>query len=110
MIPDLVGLIFDVDVVEMSIKAAMGETLNIEVGHGTPYYATHNLHSDQNGIFESVKFSDEIQSHIVRSFIYKEYGDKVEYFDNAAKALGIIFLKFDNRKVYFLDTWILLIF
>ena len=33
---------------------------------------------------------------IIKKCIYKKKGDKVEYFDNASKALGIIFFKFDS--------------
>lgn len=43
MIPDLLGLIFDVDVVEMAVLTAMGEKINNEVHDGIPFYATHNL-------------------------------------------------------------------
>jgi hypothetical protein len=98
MIPDLLGLIFNVDVVEMSIKAAMGEKINARIDKGTPYYATHNLHTDKNGIYEGIEFADELKPYIIRTCIYKKPGDKVEYFDNAAKALGIIFLKFSQRE------------
>lgn len=98
MIPDLLGMIFDVDVVEMSVKVAMGEKITSNVCVGKPFYATHNLHSSQNGAFEKIVFSDEIEQHILKKCIYKKPGDKVEYFDNAAKALGIIFLKFDNKQ------------
>ena len=34
---------------------------------------------------------------IIKKCIYKNPGDKIEYFDNAAKALGIIFMKFDDE-------------
>lgn len=96
MIPDLLGMIFNVDVVELAVKVAMGEKCHVNSVTGIPYYATHNLHADKNGRFKKVIFSDEIQSHIVKKCIYKNDGDEVEFFDNAAKAIGIVFLKFDN--------------
>lgn len=98
MIPDLLGMIFDVDVVEMSVKSAMGEKVSAEIKNGTSFYATHNLHSTKDGIFDSIEFSPEIQKHIVRKNIYKQKGDAAEYFDNASKALGIIFLKFTSQN------------
>lgn len=98
MIPDLLGLIFGIDVVEMSVKMAMGEKVEVEIGNGIPYYATHNLHSAMNGIYRDIFFAPEIEPYIVRKCIYKKKGDAVEYFDNAAKALGIIFMKFENHK------------
>ena len=46
----------------------------------------------------SLEFSEEIAPYIIRKSIYKKPGDPVEYFDNAAKALGILFLKFPDRQ------------
>lgn len=97
MIPDLLGMIFDTDVVEMAVKAAMGERLDckeLQVAQG--FFATHNLHSSQDGIYRTIEFDEKIEKHIVRKCLYKKEGDSVRYFDNAAKALGIIFMKFDN--------------
>lgn len=96
MIPDLLGMIFGVDIVEMSVKAAMGEPLTKEVGEPVPYYATHNLHSAENGSYVNIEFSPEIDKYIIKKCLYKKRGDVVEFFDNASKALGIVFLKFDS--------------
>ena len=98
MIPDLLGMIFDTDVVEMAVKTAMGEKIRPAVVEKNVFYATHNLHSDKGGIFEKIEFSREIEKYIVKRCIYKKCGDRVEYFDNAAKALGIVFFKFDNME------------
>lgn len=98
MIPDLLGMIFGADVVEMAVLAAMGEHLNCEIVEGIPFYATHNLHTNQNGAYKAIEFSDELENKIVKKCLYKKDGDRVEFFDNAAKALGIIFMKFDNQE------------
>ncbi len=98
MIPDLLGMIFNVDVVELAIKVAMGEKCHVNNVTGIPYYATYNLHTDKNGSFKEVFFSEEIKSHIIKKCIYKNKGDTVEFFDNASKAIGIIFIKFANAK------------
>ena len=62
------------------------------------FYATHNLHANKNGVFEGIEFSKEIQKYLIQKNIYKNLGDKVEFFDNASKALGIVFLKFDSKN------------
>lgn len=98
MIPDLLGYIFGIDVVEMTVKAAMGEIPLLECGEAVPYYATHNLHTDKNGTFKGVWYSEEIKPYIIREAVYKKDGDPVEYFDNAAKAIGIVFFKFDTKE------------
>lgn len=105
MIPDLLGMIFGADVVEMAVLSAMGERFSSEIKEGIPYFATHNLHFDRNGIYDSIEFSEDLEQYIVKKCLYKKSGDMVEYFDNAAKALGIIFMKFEDQKTmkYILD-------
>ena len=98
MIPDLLGCIFNVDVVKMTIKSAMGEMSTSNINEPKPYYATHNLHSAENGIYDHIEYSPEIEKYIIRKSEYKKPGDDVEYFDNASKALGILFLKFDSKE------------
>lgn len=97
MIPDLLSMIFGVDVVEMAVLAAMGKPITADVKEGTPFFATHNLHSAKNGIYQGITFSEKLEKKIIKKFLYKKVGDQVEYFDNAAKALGIIFMKFENQ-------------
>lgn len=96
MIPDLLGLIFGVDVVEMAVLTAMGETIKNKVHKGTPYYATHNLHTNESGVYKTINFSKELEKRIIKKCLYKNPGDRIEYFDNAAKALGIIFMQFNS--------------
>ena len=98
MIPNLLGMIFNCDVVEMSVRSAMGESVGSEMSDGEPFYATLNLHSSKAGIFEEVKFDAEIEQYIIRKNIYKKHGDEIHFFSNAADALGIIFFKFPDRE------------
>lgn len=98
MIPDLLGLIFDVDIVEMTVLAAMGEGISGGILEGKPFYATHNLHSSSDGIYSEIQYAESLNEHIIRKCEYKTAGDIVEVFDNAAKALGIIFLHFDSEE------------
>lgn len=98
MIPDLLSMIFDVDVVEMAILVAMGEKIDSKAKDGKLFFATHNLHTDKNGLYKEIKFSEKLEQNIVKKCLYKKSGDKVEYFDNAAKALGIIFMRFNDQE------------
>ena len=91
-------MIFDCDVVEMSVKSAMGQTVETKRKEENPYYATLNLHSDRAGKFEKVIFSDEIEQYIIRKNIYKNPGDDVSVFTNASDALGIVFFHFSDGR------------
>ncbi len=97
MIPDLLGYIFSTDEVEMSVKVAMGMPIEQINSAPVPYYATYNLHAKRDGIFQGVHYSDTIKKYVIKECVYKNYGDKVEYFDNASKAIGIVFMKFDDK-------------
>lgn len=98
MIPDLLGMVFDCDLVEMSIRASMGEKVSLPAHEGHKFYATHNLHSDIDGTFEGVEFSREITPFIIRTVIYKKPGDEVKAFTNAAYAVGIVFFRFSTQE------------
>ncbi len=98
MIPDLLSMIFDVDVVEMAVLSAMGMPIVTNIKEGIPFFATHNLHTSTEGIYQKIIFSDKLEKKIIRKCLYKKKGDRAEYFDNAAKALGIIFMKFENQN------------
>lgn len=98
MIPIQLSAIFGIDIVEMSLRSAMGENLNVSPRVVIPYCAHYVLHSDKSGVYQDITFSDEIEKNIFRKELYKKAGDEVEYFDNAAKALGIIFLKFSSAE------------
>ena len=97
MIPDLLSMIFNCDVVEMSVRTAMGMSVEASAGDGELFYATLNLHSSRKGIFERIDYSNQIEQYIVRMNIYKKPGANVDYFANASNALGIIFFKFPNQ-------------
>lgn len=99
MIPDLLGDMFGVDIAEMSIIAAMGADVSTTVNDAQGFYATHNLHSDKSGRYKDIVFDKRIVPYIYRKCLYKKMGDKVEYFDNAAKCLGIVFMKFPNEII-----------
>lgn len=99
MIPELLNFIFDVDVVGLTVQVAMGECVELSALEEERFYATHNLHANKNGLFKSVYFSDKIEPYIIRKSIYKNPGDKIEYFDNASKAIGIVFFQFPDENV-----------
>lgn len=99
MIPDLISDIFNVDIVKMSIEAAMGCKIEYDIEKSDEFYAIYYLHSDKSGIYNTISFDNKLEPFIYRKCLYKNKGDKVEYFDNASKCLGIIFLKFSNRDI-----------
>lgn len=99
MIPDLLGYIYNIDIAEISIKAALGEEIDILPQKSQYCYATYNIHSELDGQYKGVIVSEDIKKYVVRKCLYKRDGDKVERFDNASKCLGIIFMRFESEEI-----------
>lgn len=97
MIPELMGMIFDQDIVRMTIEASMGKQIQLKETEGHPFYATHNLHSARSGVYRDIRFSEELNPYLIRKELWKKPGDPVVPFLNSSGALGIIFLKFPDR-------------
>lgn len=97
MIPLQLSDIFGVDLVRANVAAAMGEQVTLNPKEPQGSYCTYVLHSHRDGVFAAVQFSGHIAPHVYRKVIYKQPGDAVETFDGAGKALGIVFLHFDNE-------------
>lgn len=96
MIPIQLGDAFGVDLVEANIKAAIGEKVILKKQKRDKCLMTHVLHSNTPGYFQSVEFSNTLKPYIYKSVVYKKTGDTVDEFNNAGKALGIIFMTFPS--------------
>lgn len=99
MIPIQLGDAFGIDLVKANVQAAMGEKpdfLSHPVNALPGCYMHYVLHSYIAGTFEGIEIDEQIAKNVYRQVIYKNPGDKVEVFDGAGKALGIIFLHFDT--------------
>lgn len=98
MIPDLLSEVTGVDVVELTVRTAMGERVRLATKMSLEAYATHNLHSIKDGKLEQIQFSEQLKPYITRTCLYKKPGDAIERFDNASKCIGIVFMRFPNEK------------
>lgn len=88
------------DLVAANVQAAMGQEpadIDWDSSQSDKSMATYVLHSNVPGTFQGIRYDDEIRPHVYRQVIYDEPGDKVEAFDGANKALGIVFLRFDDE-------------
>ena len=98
MIPLQLSDAYGVDLVKANILAAMGENPQLKLCEQTGCFMTYVLHSHVDGIFQGVELSDEILPYVYRKVLYKKEGDRVEVFDGAGKALGILFLHIDTEE------------
>ena len=99
MIPIQLSDAFGIDLVTANVQAAMGERPNFldkPVSARPGCFMHYVLHSYEAGIFEDITIDKSIAENVYRQVIYKKQGDRVEVFDGAGKALGILFLHFDT--------------
>ena len=98
MIPIQLSDAYGVDLIKANVAAAMGEPTHLKPTEPKDCFMTYVLHSLKDGIYEDVEYSEEIEPYIYRKVHYKKAGDKVEKFDGAGKALGIVFMRFPDEE------------
>ena len=99
MIPIQLSDAFGIDLVKANVLVAMGEEPDLKIKEQKGCFFTYVLHSNVEGIYEDIKISEEVEQYIYRKVIYKKKGDKIEKFDGAGKAIGIIFLRVDDESL-----------
>lgn len=97
-IPQIIRYATGVDLVEYSVRAAMGEELLIPVSmEGSGFWAYFAVHSLADGILDHVQIDETVRTgHIVENHILKNPGDEIRAFVGANTTLGILIMKFDS--------------
>lgn len=99
MIPIQLSDAYGIDFVKANIQVAIGEEpdfIQKPIIPNNGCYMHYVLHSYKSGYFKGIEIDESIKKFLYKEVLYKKEGDIVEYFDGAGKALGIIFLHFNN--------------
>ena len=99
-IPHVIRYATGVDLVECSVRAAMGEDLsNMTFGTPSGYWAYFAVHSLENGILERIEIDPEVEARNIReNHILKKPGDAIQAFTGANTTLGILLMEFDSME------------
>jgi len=98
LIPQVTKYATGVDMVDYTIRAALGEDCSdLKMVETTGYYASYMIHTKRSGIYKEIKISDELRSNVLEHNIYIEPGTAVEAFHSAGCAFGDMILKFANK-------------
>lgn len=99
-IPQIIKYATGVDLVEYSVRGAMGEIIQApENAVPSGYWAYYAVHSLKDGILDRVEFADGIEEkHIVENHIIKNSGDEIKAFTGANTTLGCLLMKFDSME------------
>ncbi len=97
-IPDVIQYATGVDLVACSVKAAMGERIEIPKIQPSGYYSYFAVHSLSSGVLDKVWFSEEAVPHILENHLIVKPGDPVSVFTGANTTLGCLIMKFDSME------------
>lgn len=106
-IPDIIKYATGVDLVECSVKAAMGEPIDTSLfGSPSGFYAYYAVHSYSDGILDHIEIDPQVeQKNIIENHIIKQPGDEIKAFTGANTTLGILLMQFDSldQMLYMMD-------
>ena len=112
-IPQAIQHATGVDLVECSVKAAMGEKIDIPAQiQPEGYWAYYAVHSLRDGTLKQVVIDPEVEKrHIVENHLLSRPGDEVHAFVGANSTLGILLMRFDSldqmlEMIDHSDQWI----
>lgn len=99
-IPQIIKYATGVDLVECSVRAAMGDKIpEIEYVKPCGFWAYYAVHSLYDGVLDRIEIDSDVQkNHIVESHILKKSGDEIKAFTGANTTLGILLMKFDSME------------
>lgn len=102
LIPQITQYATGVDMVEYTIKAALGEDCSdIEMLPAKGYWCNYMVHSKVTGKLKEVVVADELKDNYVEYQTDFHEGDDVFAFENAGHALGTMVFKFDSMEEMF---------
>lgn len=112
-IPQAIRYATGVDLVECSVKAAIGESITLPQDiRPQGFYAYYAVHSLQDGILKRVVFDEQVEKkHLVENHLVAKPGDEVHAFVGANSTLGILLMNFESLSqmldmIEHADRWI----
>lgn len=88
-----------VNLIEQAVKAAVGDLTNIpKLWNYNLKWAELILHSDSDGIFDSLKIDQSIKPYLEEVDIWIKPGSIVRKFTGANESFGTLIFKFDNSS------------
>lgn len=97
-IPQIIKYATGVDLVELSVRAAIGEKIeNLSLVPQKGFWSYYAVHSLKDGMLDEVQIDEEVlKNNIVENHIIKNQGDRINAFVGANSTLGCLIMKFDS--------------
>lgn len=99
LIPQITQYATGVDMVEYTIKAALGEDCSsVCMTEPVGYWSNYMVHSKTSGKLKKVHIADELKNNFVEYQTDFKEGDNVTAFENAGHALGTMVFKYETKE------------
>lgn len=116
MIPQVMAYTTGVDLVEYTIKAAIGEDCSdLTMPNQNGFWAYYALHSIKSGIFKELYIDEKFkQENLVELHLYKNIGEEISEYVGSNTTVGIMIVKFNSKeemleKIENMDNWVKII-
>jgi len=113
LIPQVIKCATGVDLVEYTIKAAMGEDCtDLKMNEINGYWSCYMIHTETGGILKDIWIDDDFyNNNVVEYDIYYKVGDYVPAFKGSNGTLGTMILKYESmdemlEKMDNMDKWV----
>lgn len=99
LIPQVTKYATGVDMVEYTIRAAMGEDCSsLQMQESRGFWSSYIIHSDRAGKLKSIEYSEDFrENNIVEETLWYKRGDDVNAFTGSNGTLGTLILKYSDR-------------
>lgn len=101
MLPEFISMISNKDIVEATLRVAMGDFENLDIeldGKTGGYWGLGVLHADVAGKFNGITYSSLAKKSLLRENIQKELGQEVRPFERCNDLVGLNFFHFSTKK------------
>jgi biotin carboxylase len=99
-IPQVINYATGIDMIEYTIKAAMGEDCSdIKMREPEGYWSYYVIHSPKSGVLKKIHIDESVkQENIIESHMNYQIGDKVPAFIGANGSIGVLIMKFGSME------------
>ena len=101
MLPEFISMISQKDIVEATLRVAMGELSDIDVefdGESGGYWGLSVLHTNKHGRYKGMVYSSLAKQSLVRENVQKRIGQEVRPFERCNDLVGLNFYKFESKS------------
>ena len=101
MLPEFISMVSNKDIVEATIRTAMGDTDNLDIefdGESGGFWGLGVLHSAKYGKYNGITYSALARQCLLRENIQKEIGQDIRPFERCNDLVGLNFYKFSSKE------------